>query len=133
MIRRRRPIDQVLTSLILLAVVCLAGCGGAAAPPPTPTLPPEMAAGQRVFVAHCGACHSTSPETVIVGPSLAGIAARGGERIDGLDARAYVYSSILQPGGFLVPGYEDLMPHDLAKKLTGEEMDYVVAYVLALR
>ncbi len=83
-------------------------------------------------MAHCGACHSTAADTVIVGPSLAGIAARGGERIDGLDARTYVYSSILRPGDFLVPGFTDLMPHDLAKKLTGEELDHVVAYVLAL-
>lgn len=117
---------------MLLGVVWLAACGGAAEPPPTPTLAPEIAAGQRVFVTHCGACHSTSPATVIVGPSLSGIAASGGGRVDGLDARAYVYSSILQPADFLVPGYDDLMPHDLAKKLTGEELDAVVAYVLAL-
>ncbi len=111
----------------------LAGCGGGtAAPPPTPTLSPALAEGQRVFVAHCGACHSTAPDTVIVGPSLAGIAQRGGQRIDGLDARAYVYSSILQPGDFLVPGFDDLMPHDLGKKLTGEELDRVVEYVLNL-
>jgi len=140
MIRRRRPIDQALFApfgfysflALLLVTVWLAGCGQADAPPPTPTLSPELAAGQRVFVAHCGACHSTAAGTVIVGPSLAGIAARGGARIDGLDARAYVYSSILQPGDYLVPGFEDLMPHDLGKKLTGEEMDHVVAYVLAL-
>ncbi len=117
---------------LLLGVVWLAGCGEPAAPPPPPTLSPELAAGQRVFVAHCGACHSTAADTVIVGPSLAGIAARGGERIDGLDARTYIYSSILRPGDFLVPGFTDLMPHDLAKKLTGEELDHVVAYVLAL-
>ncbi len=111
----------------------MAVCGGGpAAPPPPPTLPPEVAAGQKVFVAHCGACHSPTADTVIVGPALAGIAAHGASRVDGLDARAYVYSSILQPSDFLVPGFDDLMPKDLAKKLTGEELDSVVAYVLSL-
>ena len=136
MIRRSRRVDQWAAPFFALGLLLalLVGCGGAAAdaPPPTPTLAPEVAAGQRVFVAHCGACHSASADTVIVGPSLAGIAAHGGRRVDGLDARAYVYSSVLQPGDYLVPGFADLMPQDLAKKLTGEELDAVVAYVLSL-
>jgi mono/diheme cytochrome c family protein len=122
----------ILPALLLCLVMMLAACGGgetAAAPPPT--LPPELAAGQKVFVAHCGACHSPGA-TVIVGPPLGGIAERGATRVDGLDARTYVYSSILQPSDHLVEGYEDLMPKDLAKKLTGEELDSVVAYVLSL-
>jgi mono/diheme cytochrome c family protein len=120
-------------TLLLCLVFALAACGGAeTAAAPEPTLSPEVAAGQKVFVAHCGACHSPDAETVIVGPSLAGIANHGGDRVDGLDARAYVYSSIMQPSDYLVDGYNDLMPQDLAKKLTGEELDSVVAYVLAL-
>ncbi len=111
----------------------LVACGGApSGPAPEPTLAPEVAAGKKVFVAHCGACHSPAADTVIVGPPLAGIAAHGASRVDGLDARAYVYASILQPSDYLVAGYEDLMPKDLAKKLTGEELDSVVAYVLSL-
>lgn len=127
-------IGSRITTLALLigAWLVLSGCGGAAEPPPPPTLPVEIAAGQRVFVAHCGACHSPSADTVIVGPALGGIATYGHDRVDGLDARAYVYNSILQPSDYLVEGYEDLMPKDLAKKLTGEELDSVVAYVLSL-
>lgn len=133
MIRCRRPIDHLLIRAIGAAVcLTLVACGASAEPPPTPTLDPQVAAGQRVFVTHCGACHSTSPETVIVGPSLAGMAERGATRVDGLDARTYIYSSILRPGDYLVEGYGDLMPQDLAKKLTGEELDSVVAYVLSL-
>lgn len=127
------PIYRVWALVVLLGGLGLAACGGVApSPPPTPTLDPLIAAGQNVFVTHCGACHSTSPDTVIVGPSLAGIAQRGATRIDGLDARAYVYGSVLQPGDYLVEGFDDLMPQDLAKKLTGEELDRVVAYVLSL-
>lgn len=135
MICRSRRVDQWAAPLVVLGLLLalLVGCGGAAADePPPPTLAPLLAAGQRVFVTHCGACHSAAAETVIVGPSLAGIAATGGGRVDGLDARAYVYSSVLQPSDYLVPGFDDLMPQDLAKKLTGEELDAVVAYVLSL-
>lgn len=117
---------------MLLVVMALAACSAEAEPPPPPTLSPQLAAGQKVFVAHCGACHSTSAGTVIVGPSLANIATTGATRVDGLDARAYVYTSILQPSVYLVEGFDDLMPQDLAKKLTGEELDSVVAYVLGL-
>jgi len=38
----------------------------------------------------------------------------------------------MRPSDFLVPGFDDLMPQDLARKLTGEELDSVVAYVLSL-
>ena len=117
----RRRLFAVALFLCLLPL--LAACGGAeaAALPPTPTPDPVLVAGKKVFVAHCGACHSTEPDSIIVGPSLAGVAEAGATRVDGLDARAY-----------LVAGFDDLMPQDLARKLTGEELDSVAAYVLSL-
>lgn len=131
----RTPSTPRLGLLIALGLgLLLAACGSQPAePPPTPTLDPVTAKGQQVFVETCGPCHSTQPDTIIVGPSLYGIADRGGSRVDGLDARTYIYSSILRPDGYLVEGYEDLMPKDLGKKLTGEELDSVVAYLLTLR
>jgi cytochrome c2 len=120
-----------IIAVVLISMLILVACSSSPAEPAaTPTLPPQLAAGKQVFVTHCGACHSTAEETVIVGPSLAGIATRGAGRVDGLDARTYLYSSVMQPSDYLVDGYEDLMPKDLAKKLTGEELDAVVAYLL---
>jgi nitric oxide reductase subunit C len=133
---RRRFIAAALLACLALT---LAACGGAktaggaeAAAVPTPTRDPVLAAGQKVFVAHCGACHSAEPGSTIVGPSLAHLAETGGTRVDGLDARAYVYNSIMRPSDYLAEGFGDLMPQDLARKLTGEELDSVVAYVLSL-
>ena len=133
-LRRRFIAAALLACLALTLAACGRGeaAGSAEAVAPTPTRDPVLAAGQKVFVAHCGACHSTEPGTVIVGPSLAGITTAGATRIDGLDARAYVYNSIMQPSDYLVDGFGDIMPQDLAKKLTGEELDGVVAYVLSL-
>jgi mono/diheme cytochrome c family protein len=126
--------NRLCLILALFALAALAACGGQAAdvPPPTPTLSPQLLAGQRAFVENCGACHSTAADTVIVGPSLAGITERGATRVDGLDARTYIYSSIMQPEDYIVEGFDNLMPKDLAKKMTGEEIDSIVAYLFAL-
>jgi mono/diheme cytochrome c family protein len=115
-----------------MAVLAACGNAQAAAPPPTPTLDPTAQLGKSVFVSDCGSCHSTAVDTVIVGPSLAGIAEQAGTRVDGWDARTYLYSSILQPGDYLVEGFEHVMPENFGMKLTGEEIDGLVAYLLTL-
>jgi mono/diheme cytochrome c family protein len=123
--------------IILSIMLLLVACGGNAEVTPTtaPTvaLTPQEAQGKRVFSQSCGACHSVIPDTVIVGPSLAGIASRAETRVDGQDGRTYLYTAILQPGDYLVEGYDDLMPATLGKQLTGEELDAVVAYLMTLQ
>ena len=51
---------------------CLHCCAGAAGSTvselaPTPTLDAVAESGRQVYVTHCGACHSTSTDTIIVG------------------------------------------------------------------
>lgn len=123
-----KPIHWLAT---LLAAGLLVGCGATPAPTPAPTLDPILVRGKRVFEANCGACHSLQAGATLVGPSLAGIATTAGARVDGLDARAYLYTSIMRPGAYLVEGFQDLMPSTLAKSLSGEDIDAVVAYLLA--
>ena len=69
-------------------------------------------------------------DTVIVGPTMAGIATRAETQNPKQDGRTYLYTAILKPGDFLVEGYEDLMPATFGKQLTGEELDAVVAYLM---
>jgi len=123
---------QLNVITLLLFILLLTTCGGAETPtpPPTATLPAEIALGKKVFVTHCGACHSLSPDLTIVGPSLDGIATSGNTRVDGQDARTYIYTAILNPGAYLADGYEDLMPATFGKQLSGEELDAVVTYLL---
>ena len=114
-----------------LVVLLLTGCGGAeTAVPPTPTLSPQAVQGQQVFTRECGSCHSFSPDTIIVGPSLAGVASRAGNRVAGQDAQTYLLTSILRPGDYLVEGFDNLMPGTFGKQLTGENIDALVAYLL---
>lgn len=128
MLFSRQPHVLWLMALLLLLVAC-----GREPAEPTPTLDPVAAAGEIVFQKNCGSCHATSPDTVIVGPSLAGIATRAETRIPGQDARSYILSSIMRPDEFLSEGFENLMPNNFGRKLTGEEIDAVIAYLLTLK
>jgi nitric oxide reductase subunit C len=115
----------------LLAVLGACSQRGAEAEP-VATVDPQVAQGKRLFSQHCASCHATEPDTIIVGPSLAGIASRAAERSEGLSAQHYIELSILQPSAFIVPGFGDAMPSSFGKRLSGEELDALVAFLLTL-
>ncbi len=81
----------------------------------------------------CASCHSTVANGSGVGPSLAGLAQRAGSRIAGMSADDYVRQSILMPNAFVVPGYSaGVMFQSYAQKLTPQQIDNLIAYVLSL-
>ena len=116
----------------LLILIALAACSGPAEASIPPTLSDEAVLGQQAFTRECGSCHSTTPDTTIVGPSLAGIATQAETRVAGQDARTYLLNAILNPGDHLVEGFQDVMPTNFGKKLPGEEIDAIIAYLLTL-
>ena len=117
--------------LMVVLLFALAGCGDSP-PQPTPALPPLAAKGLQVFKQNCGACHTLNPDTIVVGPSLAGVATRAEARAPDLGARQYLELSILKSDATVVQGFSDVMPKDFGKKLTGEELDALVAFLLTL-
>jgi len=122
------------TVCLVLSLLFLAACSNKPDPTPLPpTLSPQAQLGKQVFSRVCGACHSTTPDTIIVGPSLAGVANRASDRVEGQDAYTYLLTSVMQPDAYLVEGYENLMPNNLSKQLTGEELDAVIAYLQTLK
>jgi len=117
-------------------VVCFCAFSLLACSPPieaTLALSQVEEAGKMLFTTHCAACHTTVPGTVIVGPSLAGVATRAGTRVAGQDAPTYLQTSLLAPGAFIVDGFPESMPPDFGKRLSGEEFDAIVAYLLTLK
>jgi cytochrome c551/c552 len=92
----------------------------------------QAIAGKVVFTRECAACHSLLADTIIVGPSMKGIAGQAGARVADQDARAYLLSSIIDPGGYVLEGYQNLMPTNFGTRLTGEEIDALVAFMLTL-
>lgn len=119
------------TVFILIAFL-LAACSSTKAQP-TPTLDPVQKQGESVFNLRCAQCHATVPDTVVIGPSLAGIATRAAARMEGYDAEAYIEHSILFPRDYIVDGFADTMPTNFGKELASEELTGVVAYLMTLK
>jgi cytochrome c2 len=119
-------------TLILVAVMIMiiTACGGSdEAEEPAPA-DPTATEGQELFDKNCARCHSFEEGRVIVGPSLKGIASRAGTRMDGLDAREYLHTSITKPGAYLVDGYKNLMQSNFGQLLSDEELEAVIVYLL---
>jgi len=108
-------------------------CAGAGSSSPEEQLDPAAKQGKQIFTNLCAACHATIGETIIVGPSLAGIATTAATREEGLTARQYLIVSISKPEAFIVEGFKDVMPSDFGIKLSGEEFDDLVTYLETLK
>jgi cytochrome c len=120
--------------LLTIIVLLLPACGGTQAADVPPTLNNLQVRGQREFESTCSRCHSRLEGEVVVGPSLNGIASHAGERVDGLDAEAYIRQSIAEPNAYVVEGFQEgLMPAALADELEPDEIDAIVAYLLTLK
>jgi nitric oxide reductase subunit C len=94
----------------------------------------------------CAACHSTAEGVQLVGPSLAGIAARAQQRLGDPEYRGhaktaeeYVRESIVAPSMFLVAGPtfsaggRSFMPDNFGHSLQASEIDHLVAYLMTLK
>lgn len=117
----------LIPSLLLVFALALAACGGGAGGDD------PAAAGKELFAqtvigaqAGCSTCHSLNEGEVIVGPSMAGVGARLSE--------AELRESILDPNAVLVDDFPaDTMPAVWADELSDEQVDQLVAYLLALK
>jgi len=118
---------------LLFALILLTACSTGSDVPPTPTLDAAQQLGQGVYKLRCAQCHALTPDTIVIGPSLAGIATRAATRMDGYDAPAYIEHSILFPKDYIVEGFTDTMPTNFGKDLTSEELSAVVAYLMTLK
>ena len=119
--------------LSLAAALVLSACSIVATPAPTPTPDPFILQGQAVFNARCATCHALVPDTIIIGPSLYGIATRAETRVEGQSAEEYLTMSVLRPGDYVVEGFNNVMITNLAKELTSEELNALVAFLLTLK
>lgn len=112
----------------------------------TPTPLPGLAQGaspvdlgRAVYTATgCGGCHGQDGNPAISGPDLAGIAAAGANRVPGLTAEEYIRLAIVAPSAFLAPecptgACPDIMPRDYGDRLSQEQLDALVRYLLSLQ
>ncbi|MEE8046978.1 MAG: cytochrome c [Dehalococcoidia bacterium] len=87
----------------------------------------DAEAGKNLFVS-CSACHSTG-DSKIVGPGLAGVYARAGNRTS-LDADAYIEQSVRDPQAFVVDGFPGVMPS--FNQFSDEDVQNIIAYLKTL-
>lgn len=128
---------RLLPLLLLLLLAACASPAATPAPPLTPRPDPNTSEGRGAALfagkGRCATCHALSPDTVIVGPSLAGIANRAATRVEGRTAEQYIEESILNPDAYRPPGFESQqMDTSLAKLLTVDEVEELVAYLMTL-
>lgn len=115
--------------LVLIFALALAACGGGG----DTGGGDAAAAGKELFAqtvigaqAGCSTCHSLDADTVIVGPSMAGVGSRLNE--------AEIRESILDPNAVLVEGFPaDTMPNVWGDELSDEQIDQLVAYLITLK
>jgi cytochrome c553 len=133
-VRRKTLIPLLLITTLLLALAACSGGGetggGSAAAAAGETLFSQQIIGAQPG---CITCHSLEPDTVIVGPSMAGVASRAPERVPGQSAEEYLRTSILNPDAYVVDGYTaGVMVQVWADELTDQQVDELVAYLQTL-
>lgn len=122
------------------------------APTSTTTSNEPVALGEALFrqaELACQACHSVQPGVTLAGPTMAGLGTRAALTVESptytgaaTDAEGYIRESIVEPSAHLVPGANfatggdeglSLMPTDYDERLSGEQIDHLVAFLMTLR
>lgn len=119
--------------VLLLVVVLTAACGGDVVSGETPAEWEDLL--QETVLEEqpgCSTCHSLEPGQVIVGPSLAGVGARAGDRVEGLTAEEYIEQSIRNPDAYVVEGFEEGTMPSWDEILSDAQIEALVAYLLTL-
>jgi mono/diheme cytochrome c family protein len=115
--------------IVCIAVGLVVGGCAAEAPASEP-----IARGRQVYRAmSCGSCHDPNLFGQRIGPPLDHIGSTAETRRAGQTAPDYIRQAILDPGAYVVPGYQDSMPRDLGRDLSPTDLDALVAYLLSLR
>ncbi len=83
--------------------------------------------GFQVYMRECAVCHGAAEG---VGPSLTAMRDRAPTVVAGLVAEEYLRQSIVEPGAFVVAGYQDVMPKDYAETLTADEINGLITFIL---
>jgi len=90
-------------------------------------------AGEQVFtgIGGCTTCHglgTRAPNLLTDEKGQGPIGARCGKREAGKDCKSYLHEALAQPGAFVVPGYEPIMP-DMTRTLSLQQIWAVIAYL----
>jgi mono/diheme cytochrome c family protein len=136
-IKRRFPnATRAIGLLIVVVGWVMTACSSE--PPAFKDLPPGDAARGAVLFTQsvngappCTSCHSLDG-SIVVGPSLKGVAGVAGSRVAGQSAGEYLYQSVVSPAAYIVSGYSNEMYGLYGRDLTQQQIADLVAYLLTL-
>ena len=123
----------------------LAGCGGGRTVSPIaetvigtvptstqPSVPAgDAKAGATLFTSQgCGGCHKFTPAGTnkTIGPDLDKLAQYAKQANQGPEAK-FVFDSIKNPGAYVQPGYQNIMPASYGQTLSDKQIADLVAYL----
>jgi mono/diheme cytochrome c family protein len=92
-----------------------------------------VAAGEELYqgAGGCVACHglgTRAPNLITAEGGLGAIGARCGDRVAGEDCKTYLHESMVNPGAYVVEGYEPIMP-DMSRTLSSAQVWSIIAYL----
>jgi mono/diheme cytochrome c family protein len=91
----------------------------------------DAASGEQLFVANCAGCHGATDGA---GPALVGMAQRAPEHAadhgEGQTPEEYLHESIVDPGAYVVPNFQDIMPKTYRDQFSEQQLNGLVAYLM---
>lgn len=88
---------------------------------------------QLAATSGCTGCHSLNPRARMVGPTWYDLAETAKTRVPGQSVEAYLYTSIVHPNAYVVPGYApNIMVQTYGRTLGEGEIADLVSYLLTL-
>ena len=82
----------------------------------------------------CIGCHSLDPNQPMPGPTWSNVAITAATRVEGQDADAYLYHSIVNPNEYLVEGFQpNVMLQIYRDTLSDQAIADIIAYLLTLK
>ena len=64
------------------------------------------------------------------GPGLDGLGSRAGSVVPGESAEQYILNAITKPNAYVTPGFQPVMPGDYGQRMSKQEIDALVKYLL---
>jgi mono/diheme cytochrome c family protein len=95
-----------------------------------------VAAGEELYAGAggCTACHglgTRAPNLLTDAGGQGAIGARCGQRVEGESCKEYLYQSMIDPGAFVVEGFQPIMP-DIRRTLSDVQIWALIAYLQSL-
>ena len=94
----------------------------------------DAARGQQLTLSYgCIGCHSLDDSMRMVGPTWHDLKETAAGRVPGQEAAEYLYTSIVRPNAYVVPGYlPNVMVQSYGQQLGEQELADMVKYLLSL-